>query len=260
MPTRIRRALRTSPAVVLCVICSCGGGSESSGPAGNGTVTSRTSLLAECTGPAQCEGLVCLTLKQNPQNKAGICTAPCADDSACAGGKCVDIPATLGSGISRVCFASCATDADCGNGFVCVESGQGPVCFVRSADGPTPCTTDADCTEPKAQCFSSSTGIKGCSRALDAPDVFERECSEETIGDCPGFLCLTLNPNAQNKSGICSLDCADDTDCPGGACVAFGDRNICLASCTDDEDCANGFVCVPEGPGSTRQVCLVEPT
>ncbi|MEZ4269699.1 MAG: hypothetical protein R3F39_25345 [Myxococcota bacterium] len=61
-----------------------------------------------------CEGLSCLTLKSNLQQKDGICTAACESNSDCgAGAVCVDFT-SLGRAI---CLSECAKDSDCGGGF-----------------------------------------------------------------------------------------------------------------------------------------------
>lgn len=211
----------------------------------------------ECDAPTDCASSLCLTLKPNLQNKAGICTSQCTDDTQCSGGKCVDISQLSPGTTTRICLASCALDRDCTNGFVCVGSESGNVCLARTADTPLPCTEDSQCTEAKAQCITGASGARACSHALDAADVFQRECTLETAGTCPGLACLTLKANAQKKSGICTMSCADDNDCPNAACVDAGTEKICLATCETDADCKNGYACTAEGGVSTRKVCLV---
>jgi hypothetical protein len=222
--------------------------------------TATNALYGECSTPNACATGLCLTLKQNLQNKPGVCTQSCTGDPDCAGGRCVDLPPGIGGGnITKVCLAACAADSDCKNGFVCTTSAQGNVCLVRNADSPTTCTQDSDCKEAKAQCISSqSSAAKACSKALDAPDVFERECTLDTAESCPGLTCLTLKANAQNKSGICTMGCANDEDCPGGACIDFGVQKLCMGTCKTDPDCANGYVCVDDPDTTDKKFCFVK--
>jgi hypothetical protein len=238
----------------LAIACS------SSDDASSGTGTD--ALYAECSTPNECQSGLCLTLKQNLQNKTGLCTQSCNDDGGCAGGRCVDLPPGIGGGsITKVCLASCTTDTDCKNGFVCTPSSEGNVCLVRASnDTPTSCTQDSDCKEAKAKCISSQNSTaKACTHALDAPDIFERECSADTVDACPGLTCLPLTANAQNKTGICTLACKQDADCPNASCVDFGTQKLCLGNCTTDTDCKNGYICVEDSDAPGTKHCFVAP-
>lgn len=110
------------------------------------------------------------------------------------------------------------------------------------------CSKDGDCTAKLAQCVSDGSS-QVCTGPLD-DHPFDRECegaTEAAAATCPGLVCVSLKPNVQQKKGICSSFCFDDTDCPGGRCILAVGYSLCFHACATNADCANGFLCGADG-------------
>ncbi len=63
-------------------------------------------------------------------------------------------------------------------------------------------------------------------------------------------------------SGMCTVSCATDNDCPEGAVCLEAEGGICAVSCATDRDCADfgrAFVCRPKKrrSGGDSLVCRV---
>jgi hypothetical protein len=69
-----------------------------------------------------------------------------------------------------------------------------------------------------------------------------------------------LLENQQDKTGICSMGCDQDSECGEmSACVALTSASKgCLRTCATSADCLNGYVCVPD-PEGRGNACFVEP-
>jgi hypothetical protein len=174
---------------------------------------------AQCASPNECMSGTCALLSANTEGKKGICAHRCDNGGACpAGEHCVG---ALGGG---VCLKSCTTDTQCMDGFTCVEQpAVGGACFVHPSGKPT----GGSC--------SGSPLISG--------------------SECQGAICIQLNANAQNETGICSQLC-DTTPCPSGqTCIAVAGQMACFEVCHVSSDCIDGFACVPSGTG--QNICLV---
>jgi len=108
-----------------------------------------------------------------------------------------------------------------------------------------------------AACASTTSG-SGAAGAT--ADPYTKECTQDTVADCQGKLCLTLEGNTEGKTGVCSASCTTDAQCTGGIClhIANGtiDQSLCFRSCQADGDCANGFACI-QADTSGRKICLV---
>lgn len=121
------------------------------------------------------------------------------------------------------------------------------------------CDASADCAELEARCLVEEA-VPVCTGSL-ARGAFETACAGATSDAalaCPGLVCISLKPNAQQKAGQCSAPCATDADCgSSGVCVAVLDGRYCFGACTLGEGCDGGYVCVT-GPGG-RGVCSVTP-
>ncbi len=102
---------------------------------------------SECSGlegsGSECEGGLCLGLKQNDQGKDGLCSQSCEMDSDCNGTEdCL----SDGTSTEGYCFRECTKDSDCRDGFLCSSAGyclvtQGGV-FVGGTMTPAKPTTD----------------------------------------------------------------------------------------------------------------------
>lgn len=141
------------------------------------------------------------------------------------------------------------------------DDGDADVGADADAGGPEPgekggaCLVDDDCVEEGAVCRQGNV----CSGPIDEL-AFVTECDTGESDLCAGLLCIGFQPNAQGKTGICSMPCEVDPDCgEGNVCVPLAGRSVCLHVCETAADCANGFACVPD-PGGVGAACLVEPS
>ena len=74
-----------------------------------------------------------------------------------------------------------------------------------------------------------------------------RACA--VASSCLGRACLALEPNRQNKKGICTEDCTTTNACEnGGTCYANfpGNKSYCLNPCQKNSDCVDGFICLDD--------------
>ena len=59
--------------------------------------------------------------------------------------------------------------------------------------------------------------------------------------------------------GMCTVDCRDDRDCPGGTYCTDKSGGVCLLACGNSGDCPGGYVCkdldAEGGPGKIP-VCI----
>jgi len=116
------------------------------------------------------------------------------------------------------------------------------------------CTSSVECVEDRARCLEETA----CTGALEG-DAYEVECSEETMGTaCAGLYCLTLRPNLQDMTGICSAECLGHWDCGEGAkCFGLTEEiQACLSTCDSNADCGGGSVCT--AISAQEKVCFVE--
>lgn len=190
-----------------------------------------------------CEGLFC-DIEGSEQCELEACTEQgdtCVTDADCCEGlfcppdqlDCEPIPAG--------CTAEgeeCAVDADCCDDFICpadrlVCEAPAPVC---AAEGEA-CTGDDACCDGIC-CAGACRAIECC---IDEADPNAR---------CPeGTSCF---------EGICeevSTTCADDGDCPAGACCCPDGscRGDCCAPVIDDEDTGGPVLLPNTGVGRVGQ-------
>jgi len=118
------------------------------------------------------------------------------------------------------------------------------------------CVERDDCAEPSAVCRKGNL----CTGPIDSL-AYQIECTRDAPESCPGLVCIGLVANLENKTGICSLPCADDAECgDNAACVALsGSQSYCLHTCLTEADCENGFTCVDD-PDGRGKACLVTPS
>ncbi len=203
---------------------------------------------APCSASSPCEGdLGCV---ETPQFPGGYCTLVC--DGSCEGeADCVP------AGGTSLCLARCADDAACRDGYQCWMGSCRPSCTVDADCGaggscssgrcvPAACTTPADCG-PSQTCRAGQ-----CVETLEDAGLAAPHGSPCTRDDeCVGGVCL---PAA--LGGVCSLPCAEATDC-----FEFEVEAGCSAVPTDTDgdgapDAAPA-ICVLSPPASlgTAQLC-----
>lgn len=87
----------------------------------------------------------------------------------------------------------------------------------------------------------------------------ENTDQSDVDGDGLGDACDATDD--RDRGGECDVcnGCNEDSECPSGACVNFGDGGVCTADCATNADCPGDTVCftVPDGDG-TRSLCLNE--
>ncbi len=106
--------------------------SSSVGPDGK-VITGGACAGATTEAATACTGLVCISLVDNAQGKAGICSESCANGTCSKLGTCVQVPDK-----GPYCFKTCSTNDDCVDGFVCQGDATTKICIVTAA------TTTAD--------------------------------------------------------------------------------------------------------------------
>jgi len=99
---------------------------------------------------------------------------------------------------------------------------------------------------------ASACGISSdVSRDLGARCDTKDECNER---------CLL--PTAQESpGGFCTLQCVDDSDCPGGSKCADVEGGVCLFTCTDNTNCeflGTGWSCnmTDTRPNGEAMICI----
>lgn len=152
-----------------------------------------------------------------------------------------------------VCTSSSCSQVGCTSGYECVVQngratcvGQGSSSGGSSSGGPQQpeCQIPADCpvagskclnnecVTPEEQCTDGSQCNAGA-RCVDG--VCTAQCATDT--DCPiGYAC-------DETRGLCTENpqpCSEQTPCPDGA-TCVGDR--CVQDCTTDGECPRGLVC-----------------
>ena len=105
-----------------------------------------------------------------------------------------------------------------------------------------PCQMHVDCVS--GYCVEPAGGAGG-------------QCSRTCNNDCPtGWDCLpvafpegTVRVCVPATGRLCN-PCADDTECPGGACLTLDTERVCGSSCSSPSDCTTGYTCAPDPSGA----------
>ena len=207
---------------------ACGGAETTTGTTATGTAAS-TGTGAGGEGGAGggtgagggCEGGVIIH---------GQCEGKCTPDKCLPGNTCVGNACVLKCAVHNDCIAgsqSCLpaqeddTKADI---TVCTANGLGPVGFPCPLN--TECSTQTACPDGKS-CDYTQCGGEACVRNDVAcgtdPDCRIGACPDKTacvVPACPAAECLPLTCKTNGVGdalAYCTkLDCADDTQCPGG--------------------------------------------
>ncbi|MBI4817774.1 MAG: hypothetical protein HY791_16050 [Deltaproteobacteria bacterium] len=217
------------PALDACVDCL----DDSQCPNGEHCSPSRTCETclsdAHCTSPSrplcdpsrlECVG--CRDASDCPQGELcdpglGVCVRPaardlcdpCTDDDQCGGPDdlCVGLIDAAGmSFIDRACGIDCA-NLSCPSGFECLD--------VRNG-------TARQCRPGYAMRNPTCTAVRNLGSSCEySPNALDPGCGIPNLQDA---RCV---PTA--GGGVCTVWCADDTDCPSGtSCVVAGDTGVCL--------------------------------
>lgn len=210
---------------------------------------------APCTSPSDCAEGTCLNGTQawwQTDFTGGYCTlADCDENNPCpAGSDCflVDEPSQ-----ATTCLKSCMTGPECGRtGYECFEPGA---CLPDIPTMPPPgggsvgdpCMTNADCTDPGAECLpeNGQNGPTGWPGGYCI--IFS--CGQNT--PCPnGSDCFTV---AQDGTTACLRSCSAPGTCgrPDYACLDTA--GACIPACTPGS-CGTGEVC-----DTTTGLCVNQP-
>jgi hypothetical protein len=137
-----------------------------------------------CQSAWSCERGQCLLLGDNAQNKVGICTSSCRNDSQCgADERCY----ASSNGGGRYCLKACTQSSACADGFVC--TGHDPsVCFVEPrVDGAGACATSVygSCQNSARTECSERAGVADADRAKDEAACTASPGAIWSDGPCP---------------------------------------------------------------------------
>lgn len=187
-----------------------------------------------CQSDDECENEVCSLVEGSSK---GYCTYHCSEDADCQG--------DLGS------------DARCVDGF----------CLSSCSDATIDCSLGIECQWPHQAMTSPPT--TGSCVSIDSAR-FDGTNSCVSLQDCstPGF-CMVVDGTGSTDygtTGVCSMWCDTDDNCPNGRCVTLlgggGQPAVkhCLRECfpmMQGSSCQGGLVCgtlLGDGPHSS--VCI----
>ncbi len=223
----------------------------------------------ECVSDAQCIGRCNTAL--------GYCVR-CLADSDCPGqfcdvarGTCVECQtdancvSTLMCGSDGRCVG-CENNSDCVQGF-CAEG----FCVIPGGPGPcSSCLTDAQCTEPGAECIEFTDALgnvidRGCGQFCDGSnpcpqgyDCVGSQCRPSYVPDnfqgAPRIVATTCAAIRTQGRLNCDTIVTDSCGVPGvgdGHCalLQFAGPRECALRCVDDADCPAGKSCLPSLDG-----------
>jgi hypothetical protein len=114
-----------------------------------------------------------------------------------------------------------------------------------------PCTMHGDCAS--GYCVEPSPGYGGvCTKTCTDTCPTSYDCLSVTYPGTTVMLCI---PNAAR---LCS-SCANDTECPGGACLSLDASNRCASTCNTQADCPTHYTCTADPSGThTGNFCQPE--
>ncbi|MBT9555190.1 MAG: hypothetical protein IV100_04130 [Myxococcales bacterium] len=130
-----------------------------------------------------------------------------------------------------------------------------------------PDVQNGDVTAPEPGAFGAACGGNSdclSNFCVEGPTGYI--CTESCLIDCPdGYDCKSVSSDASADVVFLCMPrlkrsctpCADDLNCPGGACIEIDGERRCAASCSDAEPCVAGYDCadMPEASGSAGH-CL----
>jgi len=113
-----------------------------------------------------------------------------------------------------------------------------------------PCTSHSDCAS--GYCVEPSPGYGGvCSKTCTDSCPTSYDCLSVNYPDTSVMLCI---PNAAR---LCS-SCANDSECPGGACLTIDGASFCSSSCNLQTDCPSNYTCTGD-PSTTHAGNFCQP-
>lgn len=208
---------------------------------------------SECRNADDCGGMACHLGRCASCARHEDCGAPGTAGPICSSGRCVacandgDCTAS-GHGtrcLDHACVA-CAADPDCGPGRVCEGHGCVAGACANSAADPR-CTAHgqvcatAEVPPRCVECVAGDTSCRNGKVCLGHACVPPPACG---AGQPP------CHEEWQRCVGGTCLRCGQESDCPGGPCVAGACTN--LAGCSFDHDCpagGSGRACVGQKCG-----------
>lgn len=143
---------------------------------------------------------------------------------------------------------------------VCAGVAPGTALDDGACERPTDCATAGNlCVEGRCRAPTADDLMVECDAAGAQPGALNADAT------CAGRACVQVGENAEEKTGLCTVDCETGLGCPGGAyCLQLRVGNdpptfFCTAPCTRDRDCEGGFACVPVQEDDPRKHCWVNP-
>jgi hypothetical protein len=154
---------------------------------------------------------------------------PCAADSDCASGSCLDREALrIASQSNGICGEACCSDSDCADGERCYVPGSGARSCLplelapRDSRAPTQCIADDTCNDGQT-CSLVSGQTLGPPASPERHDLLAPACEAPNFG-----------------ASDFARPCATDDACASNACVpgtGFFPISLCSHPCGTSEDC-----------------------
>ncbi len=111
------------------------------------------------------------------------------------------------------------------------------VCDDHVCKTPVTCRAEKQPCDVTKECCGGLACVENECRLVQAIDVLSRPCSEALPCVADGVTCYSL---ASAATGVCSIMCNDEGDCPDGStCVA----SFCLKECPSGSGCESGSTC-----------------
>ncbi|MEC8025687.1 MAG: MopE-related protein, partial [Myxococcota bacterium] len=125
-------------------------------------------------------------------------------------------------------------------------------------DGSTGTTgTDSDVISLEGQLGDPCNANNDCESGWCVEGQVGFICTQTCVDSCPdGYSCKGASVGGQDLQFLCvptvqkvCTPCVEDTNCNGGACLAFDGSQYCASPCETDDSCPAGFGCNSDPSG-----------
>lgn len=185
----------------------------------------------------------------------GLVCDGCLQHSNCADGVCLSYPDGHG-----YCGQACGSGTSCPDGFTCynIQGLSTPQCLPDNEH----CAPEGGNIAVGEFCYDHATCATTQCLVLADSAVCTSSCNPATNTGCPSTMgCL-----GQGSDGICypkgdkqiGETCLSPGDCQNFMCVGIGDgKGLCSADCATDSQCPSGFKCVgADNPQADGGICI----
>jgi len=144
------------------------------------------------------------------------------------------------------CTQECTTPADCGDGFVCTESGT---CQEIACTSSLDCPIESWCNDV-GQCEAGCLNDRDCLPSSRC-DQEQKECIPQgcrtSALDCEfGQFCNAVSGQCVDAGGFYCNECTTSADCgsSNNVCVGLGGQGTyCGVDCSGGQECPAGYSC-----------------